>query len=280
MTTRLVAESKSRDKKRKSSRSKPKTAVGSKDATLQHSYNGYLNFRKRETPASGEEKRPDKIKHRPTSSLIPVSDLQSRIPAQVKNSLIISRDLSMVWRDKATNDLSKVERTTTIGPARTAQTISPDESNHPLRSAIPTNDISLVKARAESSYRNDFLQFNGLESSSLDLHSRILLQSVQAHRNSITGLATADNGYLVSTSLDHSLKVWSYYGSLLNRNPLYTLKDSSQLTALAASSGLVAACNRDGFVKVWPLLHRSTEPQPWNRCCASDCTKLASSKQG
>lgn len=35
----------------------------------------------------------------------------------------------------------------------------------------------------------------------------VLFQSIQAHKNSVTGLTTTSNGYLVSSSLDHTMKV-------------------------------------------------------------------------
>jgi hypothetical protein len=60
----------------------------------------------------------------------------------------------------------------------------------------PRNDRSIVSKHSYEKSETD-------QSSS----GYILLQSVQAHRNTISGLCCTDEGFLVSTSLDHYLKV-------------------------------------------------------------------------
>lgn len=252
VTTRLAASSKSKDKTRKSSRSKKLTVQGSKDSTFQNSHYGYLNFKKRETPGHGDDKKIDKFRHRPTVSLVPSSEFQPRIPAQVKNSLIISRDLSMVWKDKPYTDLSKVEDTISA-LSKGEKSIKQEEKDYAPRSMVMTRDLSLIKDQSDCSQRVEFSHLHTKPASVNDLQSLMLYQTLQAHRNSVTGLAVAETGFLVSSSLDHTLKVWSYFGSVLKRNPIFSIKDSSPLTALTTSSDLIIAGTKEGFVRVIPV---------------------------
>lgn len=106
----------------------------------------------------------------------------------------------------------------------------------------------------ESTYTGLHSQANNRKSTSDKKY--ILLQSILAHKNTISGICCKNEGYLVTASLDHSLKVstphqfWGFYGNLLNRSPIYSIKDNAQITALANDQNRIVMGNRDGFIKV------------------------------
>ena len=108
--------SKSREKKR-ISKSKQKSSISAKESMIHHPYNGYICFARREGTAELTAKHLnlhnaiERPKHRPTTSLFPTMiDHQPRIPAQVMSSLVQSRDVSRLAKDKHAVDALKRSR--------------------------------------------------------------------------------------------------------------------------------------------------------------------------